>query len=156
MTPPGAKLIEDFVNTNELDEVDGEHLKDPAALSDWLSRRDLLPDGASVTGDDVRSARAVREALRKLLLANNGAPLDPKAVGTLNSAAERSRLRVSFSRPMMVRKASASCRRDQSSLAREYAFAIGSRHVVSPIAVIAAKNSTGIRSRDDSIVSRRS
>src|SRR5918911_1194387 len=65
VTPPGAKLIEDFVNTNELDEPDGAH--------------------------------SVREALRKLLLANNGAPLDPDAVGTLNSAAERSRLRVSFS-----------------------------------------------------------
>jgi len=96
MTPPGAKLIEDFVNTNELDEVDGEHLGDPAALSDWLGRRDLLPDGTSVTSDDVRNARAVREALRKLLLANNGAPLDPRAVSTLNAAAERSRLRVSF------------------------------------------------------------
>ena len=97
MTPAGAQLIEDFVNTNELDEADGEHLRDPAALSDWLARRELLPDGASVTGDDLRSAHAVREAIRKLLLANNGAPLDESAVATLNAAADRSRLRVSFS-----------------------------------------------------------
>src|SRR5690242_8778689 len=96
-TPPGAKLIEDFVNTNELDEQDGEHLRDPGALRDWLSERDLLPAGAQVSGDDLESALTVREALRALLLANNGAPLDLSAVATLNGAAERSRLRVSFS-----------------------------------------------------------
>src|SRR5919201_350070 len=77
VTPPGAKLIEDFVNTNELDEPDGEHLGDPSALSDWLSDRHLLPAGARVTDDDLDGAHSVREALRKLLLANNGAPLDP-------------------------------------------------------------------------------
>jgi predicted RNA-binding Zn ribbon-like protein len=92
-----VKLIEEFVNTHELDEPDGEHLKDPAALKDWLGDRELLPAGATVTGDDLDSARAVREALRKLLLANNGAPLEPQAVTTLNAAADRSRLRVSFS-----------------------------------------------------------
>src|SRR5207248_5155866 len=53
--------------------------------------------GARVTGDDLGTALAVREALRALLLANNGAPLDPRAVTTLNGAADRSRLRVSFS-----------------------------------------------------------
>jgi len=97
VTPPGAKLIEDFVNTNELDEPDGEKLREPAALSAWLEERDLLPAGARVTGDDFETALAVREALRALLLANNGAPLDPRAVTTLNGAAGRSRLRVSFS-----------------------------------------------------------
>jgi predicted RNA-binding Zn ribbon-like protein len=95
--PAGAKLIEDFVNTNELDKADGEHLRDPGALRDWLSERDLLPGGAHVGGDDLENALAVREALRALLLANNGAPLDTHAVTTLNSAAGRSRLRVSFS-----------------------------------------------------------
>ena len=96
-TPAGVKLIEDFVNTNELDEVDGEKLRDPGALDDWLCERDLLPAGTRVTGDDLKSALAVREALRSLLLANNGAPVDPGAVSTLNAAAERSHLRVSFS-----------------------------------------------------------
>ena len=96
-TPAGAKLIEDFVNTNELDEPDGETLRDPEALRAWLGERDLLPGGAHVGADDLESALAVREALRSLLLANNGAALDPGAVATLNGAAERSRLRVSFS-----------------------------------------------------------
>ena len=97
VTPPGAKLIEDFINTNELDEPDGEHLRGASDLSVWLSERDLLPAGARLSGDDLDSAIAVREALRKLLLANNGAPLDPSAVTTLNEAADRSRLRVAFS-----------------------------------------------------------
>jgi predicted RNA-binding Zn ribbon-like protein len=96
-TPPGAKLIEDFVNTNELDETVGEHLLDPEALQVWLSERDLLPSGASVSDDDLARAVRVREAIRSLLLANNGEPLDAGAVTTLNRAADESRLRVAFS-----------------------------------------------------------
>jgi predicted RNA-binding Zn ribbon-like protein len=42
----------------------------------------------------VRQAQAVREALRKLLLANNGDPLDPAAVETLNAAAKGAELQV--------------------------------------------------------------
>jgi predicted RNA-binding Zn ribbon-like protein len=98
-TPAGPKLIEDFVNTIELD-VEGperESLADPAALRGWLAERDLLPDGASVGDDDVELAHRVREALRQLLLANNGEPLEPSAVSTLNEAADQSHLRVLFS-----------------------------------------------------------
>jgi predicted RNA-binding Zn ribbon-like protein len=96
-TPVGAQLIADFVNTNELDEPDGEHLRDPDSLRDWLSERDLLPAGAAVADSDLARAKTVREALRKLLLANNGAPLDGGSLATLNDAAAASRLRVSFS-----------------------------------------------------------
>ena len=94
--PAGAELIADFVNTNELDEPDGEKLRDPDALGAWLGAHDLLPAGATVGGGDLERALRVREALRKLLLANNGAPLDPDAVGELNRTADESRLRVSF------------------------------------------------------------
>jgi predicted RNA-binding Zn ribbon-like protein len=96
-TPPGLKLIEDFVNTNELDEADGEQLVGPEALGEWLNERDLLPAGAAVSDEDLARALRVREALRSLLLVNNGGPLDPSAVTTLNGAADESRLRVSFS-----------------------------------------------------------
>jgi predicted RNA-binding Zn ribbon-like protein len=97
VTPPGAQLIEDFINTLELDEVDGEHLASPRALRDWLTERDLLPEGAGLGDDDLERARRVRESLRKLLLSNNGAPLDRNAVSTLNAAADESHLRVVFS-----------------------------------------------------------
>src|SRR5215467_10944842 len=94
ITPPGAQLIEDFVNTNELDETDGEKLLAPEDLRAWLSERELLPTGASVGDDDLARAWRVREALRALLLANNGEELDKAAVATLNVAADESRLRV--------------------------------------------------------------
>ena len=95
--PVGAQLIADFVNTNELDKPDGEALRDPDALRAWLSERDLLPAGASVDGEDLARAIRVREALRKLLLANNGEALSGEPVSTLNAAADESRLRVLFS-----------------------------------------------------------
>jgi predicted RNA-binding Zn ribbon-like protein len=94
--PAGADLIADFVNTNELEEDDGEKLRDAESLSTWLGNHDLLPAGASVSGDDLARAVRVREAIRKLLLANNGAPLNEDAVAALNAAADESRLRVSF------------------------------------------------------------
>jgi predicted RNA-binding Zn ribbon-like protein len=98
-TPAGPKLIEDFVNTIELD-VEGperEALADPAALRTWLAEPDLLPEGATVGDEDVERAHRVREALRHLLLANNGEPLDAHAITTLNEAADQSHLRVMFS-----------------------------------------------------------
>jgi predicted RNA-binding Zn ribbon-like protein len=97
VTPPGARLIEEFVNTHELGEPDGEQLIDADALREWLAERDLLPAGATVRDDDLARAHRVREALRKLLLANNGAPLQQNAVATLNAAADESHLRVVFS-----------------------------------------------------------
>jgi predicted RNA-binding Zn ribbon-like protein len=95
--PTGAQLIADFVNTNELDEADGEHLRSPGELHGWLSERGLLAREARPGEDDVVRAKRVREALRKLLLANNGAPLDPEAVSVLNAAAAESNLHVAFS-----------------------------------------------------------
>jgi predicted RNA-binding Zn ribbon-like protein len=95
--PAGAQLIADFVNTNELDEADGEHLASRRDLRDWLSERGLLAARAEPAAGDLQRAQRVREALRKLLLANNGAPLDPEAVSTLNAAAAESNLHVSFS-----------------------------------------------------------
>ena len=93
--PSGLQLIADFVNTAELDE-DREDLSDPAALRHWLGEHDLLPAGATVAETDLERALEVREAIRALLLANNGAPLDQDAVATLNRAAEAARLAVRF------------------------------------------------------------
>jgi len=94
--PAGAELIADFVNTNDLEKADGEKLSNADALGTWLADHELLPAGASVSDDDLTRALRVREAIRKLLLANNGAPLETDAVTALNSAADESRLRVSF------------------------------------------------------------
>ena len=90
---PGAlELVQAFVNT-----VDREHgpdlLDDDAGLEDWLERR-MLP--ADLAPGDRERARAVREALRAVLLANNGEPRDPTAQDALERAARRARLEPAF------------------------------------------------------------
>ena len=90
--PGSLRAVQAFVNT-----VDREHgpdlLDDPAGLEQWLERH-LLP--ASVGAGDLDAARAVREALRALLLANNGEPHDPGAQAVLERAARRARLEPAF------------------------------------------------------------
>jgi predicted RNA-binding Zn ribbon-like protein len=84
-----------LVNTLDL-ETHEEAIGDPAALAAWLTARGLLPDGEPLSEADVRQAQSLREALRKLMLANNGAPLDPAAVDAINSAAKSAELVVRF------------------------------------------------------------
>jgi predicted RNA-binding Zn ribbon-like protein len=55
-------------------------------LPDWLADHDL-------PGEEER-ARTLREALRALVLANNGVPLAPDALATINGAARRVSLSV--------------------------------------------------------------
>jgi predicted RNA-binding Zn ribbon-like protein len=92
---PGAlRLVQDFVNT-----VDREHgpdlLDDPGALREWLDRRELAP-GAVVGAAAAARARDVREALRALLLANNGEPEEPGARAVLEDVGRRGRLEVTL------------------------------------------------------------
>jgi predicted RNA-binding Zn ribbon-like protein len=56
-------------------------------LPDWLAERGL---GAG----ELERARALREALRSLVLANNGFPLEDEALAVVNAAATRLSLRV--------------------------------------------------------------
>ena len=75
-----------------LNSVDLEHERD--WLPDWLAEHGLW-------GDEER-ARSLREALRGLVLANNGVPLDEQAVATVNAAAERVSLRVDVNGELSV------------------------------------------------------
>src|SRR3954452_10721212 len=91
--PGDLNHIRRFVNTLDLE--DGSDLvAEPEALRDWLAERALIDAHAELTQADVRQAQAVREALRKLLLANNGDPLDPAAPETLNAAAKSAELQL--------------------------------------------------------------
>src|SRR5687768_11941331 len=84
--PGDLVFVQGFVNT-----IDVESGRDSLATAEgaaaWLARHGLLPAGAAVSEDERRRAVAVREALRALLLANNGEPLDRGAVVTLNGVA---------------------------------------------------------------------
>ncbi len=66
-----------FVNTADL-----EH--DADWLDDWLDEHEIAHAAPR--------ARSLREALRALVLANNGRDLDPHELETLNAAAARLRL----------------------------------------------------------------
>ena len=92
--PGELELVRQFVNTYDVED-DVDEIASPAALRDWLSQHGLGP-GAEIGEADVGRARALRDALRALTLANNGEPLDPQAIPTLNSVAETARLQLRF------------------------------------------------------------
>jgi predicted RNA-binding Zn ribbon-like protein len=83
--PGDLELVRSFVNTRELD-PDREELTDPDALRHWLRRRGL-PAPRALDEADLDRARVFREAIRRLLLANNGEPLDGGAIRTLQGIA---------------------------------------------------------------------
>ena len=95
-TAPGdLEAVRAFVNTVDLEDG-AEELSDPAALVRWLADHDLIEPGTEATEADVRNAIAVREALRRQLLANNGAEPDAGSVETLRAAARRARIGLDF------------------------------------------------------------
>ena len=69
------ELIEAFVNTAELEEH-RDDLREPAGLVRWLAEHGLAPAQVRASDRDAAEARAVREALRELLRANNGIEAD--------------------------------------------------------------------------------
>lgn len=92
---PGAlALVQAFINTHDL-EKEQDRLATPEGLGEWLKNHELLKD-EPVTRKDVEEAVATREALRALLLTNNGLPLDTDAVRILNQIAKEALLAVQF------------------------------------------------------------
>ena len=98
---PGAlETVRAFVNTRDIDD-DIEELARPADLAAWLAGHDLLGGAATTraSGEDLRHAVELREALRAHLLAHHGEPLDPAAVRTLDDASRRAGLTLRFTGP---------------------------------------------------------
>lgn len=84
-----------FVNT--VDYENGvEELMDPAALEATLGRLGVLGAGETVGSGELAHALRVREALRALLLGNNGVAVERSTLETLEEATRRGRLAVSF------------------------------------------------------------
>lgn len=94
--PGPLRLVQQFVNT-----IDLTHHRE--WLADWLEEHGV----EAPTAADVARARLVREAIRALLLVNNGAPRDPAATSTLNSAANAAMLTIDFALPGVVPRADA-------------------------------------------------
>lgn len=85
---PGAlRLVQAFVNSRwDLDRGHQEQWTSPVSLAQWLLERDLLEPRTGLSRADLRRALEVREGLRALLFANNGASVNREAIDRLNHA----------------------------------------------------------------------
>jgi predicted RNA-binding Zn ribbon-like protein len=77
--PDALALVQAYANTRSL--------AGPETLRAWLVRKGLLAEGEHVSSDDHARALVVRDAIRPLLQANEGEPLDPPTVAALNEMA---------------------------------------------------------------------
>jgi predicted RNA-binding Zn ribbon-like protein len=93
--PPPLRAVQAFVNTVDI-EHGREALTRASELRELLVRAELLDRKETVTESDLRRALELREALRVLLLANNGGTLDPESLEVLNRAARAAHLSVRF------------------------------------------------------------
>jgi predicted RNA-binding Zn ribbon-like protein len=92
--PGRLEVIRKFVNTRDIE--DGiEQLDTPRAMQAWLREHDL-PAVRDADPADLERVRALREALRDVLLANNGQPHDRDALARLRAEADAVRLRLRF------------------------------------------------------------
>jgi predicted RNA-binding Zn ribbon-like protein len=95
--PNQLDLVIDFVNT--LDVEDGaDELATQDGLKTWLAQRRVLEPSRAVapSEEDRRAAIRLREALRDLMLANNGGPRANEAGQELERVARRGDLGVHF------------------------------------------------------------
>jgi predicted RNA-binding Zn ribbon-like protein len=97
-------LVRDFVNTLDY-ETGIDTIATPHELAVWFSEQGLVDDLIEPTEKEVAEADAVREAIRELLLANNGVEADSAAASkTLEEAGRNARLGVRFEdgRPVLA------------------------------------------------------
>ena len=94
-TAPGTlELVRMFVNTLDI-EAGTDELATPAGLDDWLRTSGLTGESATeagASGDDLREAVALREAVRDVLrthVATAGDAAAPGAIGGLRDIAAR-------------------------------------------------------------------
>jgi predicted RNA-binding Zn ribbon-like protein len=94
VAPGELELVREFLNTLDVEDA-VEEIGSPESLAAWLAEHGL-ENGRELDDEDVRRAIAMREGLRALTLANNGAPLSGEAVSRLNSIADDAQLRIRF------------------------------------------------------------
>ncbi len=94
--PGTLRLLQEFINTYNVERehigLRTEEFASPGDLRRWLVEHALLPPGAGVRAADIGRVVEVREAVRRLLLAHNGRPMDAAAVRVLNRLAHDARL----------------------------------------------------------------
>jgi predicted RNA-binding Zn ribbon-like protein len=93
--PTELEVIRSFVNTGDV-ETGEDELSSPEALGAWLVHQGLLDAPVMPRRAEILRAADLREALRVLLLANNGVRRDFPAAVVLERAAARAQLRLRF------------------------------------------------------------
>jgi len=94
--PHGLELVIHFVNTLDV-ESGTDELASAEGLASWMSERNLLgPGSPEPDAEDHAEAIRLREALRALMLVNNGGAEDEQAALLLEHAARRGELGVHF------------------------------------------------------------
>ena len=97
-------LVRDFVNTLDF-ETGIDRIASADELGMWFSEQGLVDDLVEPSEEEHADAVAVREAIRELLLANNGVDVDAGAASqTLEDAGRRAHLGVRFEdgRPILA------------------------------------------------------
>ncbi len=98
ISPHDLDLVIDYVNTRDIDKGTDE-VDSPAALAAWLKARGLLGRRTvRVTARQHAEAIRLREALRAMMLANNGGEFDAQAGAELERAACAGDLGIHFDR----------------------------------------------------------
>jgi predicted RNA-binding Zn ribbon-like protein len=92
--PGELERVRDFVNTLDV-ETGEDALSSPDALRAWLQSHHLGP-ARGATRADLVAARRLREAIRALLLENNGLSVRKEAALTLNRTAARAQVGLRF------------------------------------------------------------
>ena len=94
--PGPLRLVQRFVNSADR-ENEREELETAVALERLLAELGVrAEDAAPLTDADLRRALDVREALRELLLANNGGRVGDEALRTLESASRAAQFALRF------------------------------------------------------------
>jgi predicted RNA-binding Zn ribbon-like protein len=86
--PGTLGIVQDFVNSRDVEEAVDE-IAAPDALRTWLGEHGLLDPTAAVSEVDVTQAQSFREALRHVLAAHAGEPLDAGAYDEMTAVAAR-------------------------------------------------------------------
>jgi predicted RNA-binding Zn ribbon-like protein len=97
-------LVRDYVNTFDF-ETGIDQISTPEELATWFSEQGLVDDLVEPTAGELADAVAVREAIRDLLLVNNGMEADAEAASrTLEAAGRAANLGVRFEngRPLLA------------------------------------------------------
>jgi predicted RNA-binding Zn ribbon-like protein len=97
--PGELEVVRRFVNTLDLEKDELDKFERPEDLAAWLKDAGLTSKRVAAKPADLKRAREVREALRRLMLANNGYELsDDDAVEVVNRAAARAKVGIEFAR----------------------------------------------------------